>query len=218
MKTLLLFLGLMAVSTFTLTAQIKNTQVDIKKTILVNPKINQGIKIPNLKNLTTDALSELKVPKIIYSQEQMTARAQKHWELTPMIPKSGDLYIRNFYGFFDYQFWKLISMPIMGYQGPRHLPGWLYLDFKPKAGKEYRMKIFLKDYRNGPNQSLYVETGDLLGQYPIDRNHIVSVVWTIDPEDNCPGCINIGQIAIPIHNTEGKFPDTSIYKIFIDEL
>lgn len=217
MKTLRLFLGLMAVSTFALTAQIKNTQVDIKRTILVNPKINQGINIPNLKNLTTDALSELKVPKIIYTQEQMAASAQKHWELTPMIPKSGDLYVHSFYGFFDYQSWKLISRPLTGTQAS-HNPAWLQLSFNPKAGKEYRMKIFLKGYHNGPNQSLYVQTGALLGQYPIDSNHIVSVVWTIDPEGTCPSCISIGQIAIPSYNHEGKFPDTAIYKIFIDEL
>ncbi len=218
MKTLLLFFGLMAVSTCTLTAQIKNTQVDIKKTILVNPQINQGIKIPNIIDLTTDALSELKVPKIIYSKEQMEARAQKHWELTPLIPKLGDLYVHGYFGWFNFEFWKLISRPIMGYQGPRHMPAWLHLNFTPKAGKEYRMKIFLRDYRNGPDQSLYVQTGDLLGQYPIDRNHVVSVVWTIDPESDCPRCIKIGQIAIPLHNAEGKFPDTSIEKIFIDEL
>lgn len=218
MKTLLLLFGLMAVSTCTLIAQIKNTQIDIKKTILVNPQITQGIKIPNLKDLTTDALSELKVPKIIYTKEQMEARAQNHWELTPLIPKSGDLYVKDYFGWFNANFWQLISRPIMGFQGPRHRPAWLRLNFTPKAGKEYRMKIFLKDYRNGPDQSLYVETGDLLGQYPIDRNHIVSVVWTINPEDNCPSCINIGQIAIPPYNAEGYFPDTSIEKIFIDEL
>lgn len=218
MKTLLLFLGLMTVSTCALTAQIKNTQVDIKKTILVNPKINQGIKIPNLEDLTTDALSELKVPKIIYSKEQMAATAQKHWELTPMIPKSGDLYVIGFYGYFDYQFWRLISKPVMGNQGPSHNPAWLKLSFNPKAGKEYRMKIFLKGNRNVPNRSLYVQTGVLLGQYPIDSNNITSVVWTIDPESTCPSCLSIGQIASPSSNHEGKFPETTIEKIFIDEL
>ncbi len=218
MKTLLLYFVLISIFTCSINAQYKNQQLNIKKSAITQTQFTKGINIRNIENLTTDDLAKLKIPKVVITKEQLAARSQKHWELSPLLPKSGNLNIGSYYGFFNSEYWKLISRPVMGYNGPKHNPAWLYLDFKPMAGKEYRMKIFLKDYRNGPGVSLYVKTGDLTGQYPIDSNDMVSVVWTIDPSAACPNCISIGQIALPSYANEGLFPDTSIGKIFIDEL
>ena len=86
------------------------------------PQINKGIKIPHIEDLTTDALAKLKVPQIIITKEQLAAASQKHWELSPLLPKSGGLNIGSYYGFYNSDYWKLVSRPLLGVQPPPVLP------------------------------------------------------------------------------------------------
>ncbi len=222
MKTKSLIIALIVLFTVNLNAQINKNVYKGNPSVINKTQIKQdvkGIKISDYTNLTSEALSQMKVPLVSPSETKNSPTVQGTWEITPSYPKSDHLSIKSkYYGEYSLESWTLISRPrLEGSDYTGNYTSWLKLKFNQVVGTQYLMKIKLRGtgYRN---QSIYVGTNDFTALYPIDSNGIVYVIWTTDRSDAI-NSIDIGQLAKHAGaRLNDANPETAIEKIAISVL
>ena len=210
--TLLLLLGVSASS------QIKKPKLG--NTNANTAQLNQGIKVPNIKNLTTADLSKLKLPVLSITEKQRNSKPLTSWKITPNRLKDTYLELYDFFGYVTRNGWEIHSMPMIeGREVTRWNGGFLSLKFRQSQQTEYRMKIKLKS-GNYRGKQIYVMMNDFSARYPIDPNDgTVNIAWTAN-RTSFNSQILIGQMMKTTGNQDQRkpFPITKIEYVQIDKI
>lgn len=217
MKNIITTIFLVLIVFSTATAQMKKPKLNAK----VNTKtVNVGAKIKNVENLSINELATKKIPLISITEKQRNAKTITSWKIVPNRPKDNWLKVKSFYGWLQSDKWMIESRPLFeGSRISRWNPGWLELSFKQSKGVEYRLKVKIQG-SNHRSKSLYVNTGDTTGRYPINPDGTVHVIW-ISSASSSTRTISIGHL-LP-NNFSARdfihgFPRTTIEYISIDKI
>lgn len=201
------------------------TLAQIKKPKLGNTnvntvQVNQGIKVSNIKNLSTADLSRLNLPTISITDAQKNAKTLISWKLTPNKLKDTYLELQNFFGYSTRNYWEIHSIPMIeGREVTRWNGGFLFLKFRQSLNVEYRLKIKLKG-NNYRGQEIYLQIDGFSGRYPINPNDgTVNTVWTASRTNSNAG-IDIGQLTKSNGNQDQRrpFPVTKVEYVLIEKI
>jgi hypothetical protein len=214
MKKLILLLVLNLLVFDLSTAQIKKPIINSKV-----KKVNLGVKINTIENLSTTALIAKSIPIINIKEKQGNGKPLTSWKITPNKPKDTWLSVQGFYGKLTADWWQIESSPF--FDGPQISywnAGWLNLNFRQSKNVEYRLKI--KVLVSGwQNKSLLVYVGQIAGRYPVNSDYTVNVVWTAtstsDPR------ISIGHLLpndYEVDDYPRGLPNTAIAQVIIDKI
>lgn len=216
-NTIILLLFVFILSTGS-NAQIKNP--NLGNTNIKSSQLNQGIKVRNIKNLSTADLSRLKLPTISITDVQKNAKALTSWKLTPNKLKDTYLELQNFFGYSTRNYWEIHSMPMIeGREVTRWNSGFLFLKFRQSLNVEYRLKIKLKG-NNYRGREIYLQIDGFSGRYPVNPNDgTVNTVWTASRTNSNAG-IDIGQLTKSNGNQDQRrpFPVTKVEYVLIEKI
>jgi len=198
-------------------AQIKkpglNTNINVHT-------ISPGIKISNIKNISTADLHKLKLPVVSITEIQKNAKPLKSWKITPMRLKDTYLEVSSFFGRGTKDLWEINSFP---YVEGREVTKWnaefLWLKFRQSQYVEYRMRIKLRG-NNYRGAQLYIQVNDFGAKYPVDPNNgTVNVTW-IGNRSTSNASIAIGQFVDqnPHHDQRQPYATTRIEYVLIDKI
>ncbi len=177
MKNLIITIVLTVLTFSIASAQIK--KIPLKNTKVGVVQLNKGIKVPNIKNISTADLHKLKLPVVSITEIQKNAKPLRSWKITPMRLKDTYLEISSFFGRGTKSLWEINSFPLVeGREVTKWNAEFLWLKFRQSQGIEYRMKIKLRG-NNFRGLQLYIQVNDFSAKYPVDPNDgTVNVTWT----------------------------------------
>lgn len=217
MKKLIITIVLVVLTLNTVNAQIKNPV--LHSNVKVH-KINPGVKINNIKNISTADLHKLKLPIVSITEAQKNAKPLKSWKITPMRLKDTYLEVSSFFGRGTKDLWEINSFP---YVEGREVTKWhaefLWLKFRQSQNIEYRMKIKLPG-NNYRGSQLYIQVNDFGAKYPVDPNDgTVNVTWTGN-RSTPNASIAIGQFVDQNthHDQRQPYQTTRIEYVLIDKI
>lgn len=218
MKKLLFKIILLVGCSSGIFAQIKNT--NLIKTNVNNIQVNKGIKVPNIKKLSTADISKLKLPTISITDKLRNAKPLTSWEITPDRLKDTYLELYDFYGRSTRDIWEIYSFPMIeGREVTKWNGGFLWLKFRQSQNIEYRIKVKLKG-NNYSGREIYMLIDDFGAKYPVNRNDgTVNTVWTASRTSSNVS-IAIGQLTKRTGNQDQRrpFPVTRIEYVKIDKI
>ena len=219
MKKLIITVGVALLSLNSVNSQTKKPSINNSSLGTVS-QLNQGISIPNLKNLSTKELSKLNIPIVSLTDAQKNAKSITSWKLDPLRPRDNWLSVSGFYGLISQRRWGIESSPFFeGTKIAKWEPGWLILRFKQSKEVEYRLKIKIQG-NNHRGKAIHVQLDDMSGRYPINPDGTVHVVWTASSStDNSK--IRIGHLLPNSYHFSDYplgFPRTMVEAVSIDQI
>ena len=219
MKKLIFTLALTIGTITMVTAQIE------KQVLKGNPSVktiqlNKGVKIPNIKTISTTDLHKKNLPVISITKIEKNARPLTSWKITPMRLKDTSLEVYNFFGRGTKTEWEIHSFPMLeGREVTKWEGGYLSLRFRQSKDVTYRMKIQLKGGISRGSQ-LYVSTNGFAAKYPVDPNdQTVNVIWTANRSTSAAQ-IHIGQFVDQNahHDQRQPYDTTRVEYVSIDKI